>query len=94
MTSTVLVIPLAGDICLTLNTRIAIAISRDTVDGVTSTAIATGTNEELANNNHDTTTTVNAQECNSDGYEAPSDLPAQAFAKALYPFKGEYGIYC
>lgn len=24
------------------------------------------------------------------GYEAPSDLPAQAHAKALYPFKGKH----
>lgn len=24
-----------------------------------------------------------------DGYEAPSDLPIQAFAKALYPFRAE-----
>lgn len=53
---------------------------RDTVDGVKKSD-EDGTLIHSGNN---------AQESNSDSYEAPSDLPAQAFAKALYPFKGMY----
>lgn len=62
-----------------------INLCRDAVDGVKreDTPVAGG----------DTTThTNNAQNQEQSGdmaYEAPSELPAQAYARALYPFKGK-----
>lgn len=62
------------------------------MDGIARAPSATETKEEFANNNHTKATATTQQESNSDGYEAPSELPAQAFARALYPFKGEFPI--
>lgn len=59
-------------------------LSQTVEDSTNDTNTSTNSANIATNNNN------NAQGLNSsEGYEAPSDLPVQAYARALYPFKAE-----
>lgn len=60
----------------------AISTAPDVVDGPNN-------DHDKENNNSHETSAVQDQS-NSDNYEVPNDLPAQAYAKALYPFRGKF----
>lgn len=59
--------------------------NRDTIDGVKSRENIAVVGPTTHFNN-----AQQQEQISEIGFEAPSELPAQAYAKALYPFKGEY----